>query len=78
MDTVGNSQLDIPDSEACSHAESYDYNKVDNFLRNVARYLMSYGEVISDGDTWTGRAESAGRPLTSRRSVRAPASCSAG
>lgn len=54
MDTVGNSQLDFPDTEACFHAESYDFNAVDNFLRNVSLYLLNNGEVIRDGDTMDG------------------------
>jgi len=54
MDTVGNSQLDIPDVEACFHSQSYDFNQVDNFLRNVALYLLNNGEVIQDEDTMDG------------------------
>lgn len=54
MDTVGNGQLDIPDSEACFHSESYDFGHVDHFLRNVSLYLLNHGEVIKDGDTMDG------------------------
>jgi hypothetical protein len=54
MDTVGNAQLDIPDAEACFHAESYDFSDVDNFLRNVSLYVLRNGEVINSGDTMDG------------------------
>jgi len=54
MDTVGNSQLDIRDAEACFHAESYSFGAVDNFLRNVSLYIVRNGEVIKDGDTMDG------------------------
>jgi len=57
MDTVGNSQLDIPDIEACFHSESFEPNEVDNFLRNVSLYLIEKGEVIKDGDTMDGPGE---------------------
>ena len=54
MDTVGNGQLDIPDAEACFHSDSYDFNQVDNFLRNISLYVLNNGEVINDGDTMDG------------------------
>lgn len=54
MDTVGNHQLDIPDVEACFHSASFDFNEVDNFLRNVSLYILNHGEVINDGDTMDG------------------------
>lgn len=54
MDTVGNAQLDIPDSEAFFHSKSYDFNEVDNFVRNVSLYVLNEGEVIKDGDTMDG------------------------
>lgn len=54
MDTVGNAQLDIPDSEACFHTESYDCGEIDNFLRNVSLYQLNHGEVLNDGDTMDG------------------------
>jgi hypothetical protein len=54
VDTVGNGQLDIPDAEACFHSQSYDFNQVDNFLRNVSLYLLKNGEIIKDGNTMDG------------------------
>jgi hypothetical protein len=57
MDTVGNGQLDIPDIEACFHSDSYDFNEVDNFLRNVSLYILRNGEVIKDGDTMDGPSD---------------------
>ena len=54
MDTVGSGQLDIPDSEAVFHAESFDFGEVDNFLRNVSLYILNNGEIIRDGDTMDG------------------------
>jgi hypothetical protein len=59
MDTVGNSQLGLPDIEACFDAESYEYNSVDQLLRTVSMYLVGNeefeeGEEIEDeaGITW--------------------------
>ncbi len=54
MDTVGNSQLDIRDSEACFHSDSYDFGAVENFLRNVSLYILRNGEVVGEGDTMDG------------------------
>lgn len=54
MDSVGNSQLDIPDMEACFLGTAYDFSDVDNFLRNIALYVLNNGEVIADGDTMDG------------------------
>ncbi len=54
MDTVGNGQLDVPDVEACFHSEHYDFQEVDNFLRNVSLYLLNHGEIVNDGDTMDG------------------------
>jgi hypothetical protein len=54
MDTVGNSQLDIPDVECCFHSALYDFNEVDNFARNASFYLLQRGEVIKSGDTMDG------------------------
>jgi hypothetical protein len=53
MDTVGNSQLDLLDIEAC-FSRDYDCSEVDRFLRNVSWYLLQKGEVIKDGDTMDG------------------------
>ena len=78
MDTVGNGQLDIPDTEACFHSESFDFNEVANFLRNVSLYVLRHGEVFSDGDTmdgpggvhWEGRLFEAGISDPPRRVLR--------
>jgi hypothetical protein len=59
MDTVGNSQLGLPDVEACFNADSYEFNNVDQLLRMVSMYLVGdesfdEGEEIEDegGVTW--------------------------
>jgi hypothetical protein len=54
MDTVGNGQLNVRDTEVCFHAESYDMGEIDNFLRNISLYTITNGEVINDGDTMDG------------------------
>lgn len=57
MDTVGNSQLDLPDCEACFASEAYELEQVDNFLRNSFLYMIDEGDVIEDGDTSEGPGE---------------------
>lgn len=59
MDTVGNSQLGLPDIEACFDAESYEFNSIDQLLRTLSMYLVENeefeeGEEIEDeaGVTW--------------------------
>jgi hypothetical protein len=54
MDTVGMEQLDRPDSEACFPKGAYNPREVDQFLRTVALYLMTEGEVIKQADTMDG------------------------
>lgn len=54
MDTVGNSQLDLLDVEACFHAESYDFTEVEQFLRLVTCYLEEQEEPIESGDSMEG------------------------
>ncbi len=54
MDSVGNSQLELPDCEACFHTESYKLEDVDNFLRNCFLYLIDEGDTIADGDVSEG------------------------
>ncbi len=54
MDTVGNGQLDLCDSEACFRSDRYNASDVDHFLRNVSLYLLNNGPVIKDGDTMDG------------------------
>ncbi|TWU18151.1 DUF4261 domain-containing protein [Allorhodopirellula heiligendammensis] len=54
MDTVGNSQLDLLDIEACFHAESYDFTEVESFLRLVTCFLEEAEEPIEDGDSVEG------------------------
>jgi hypothetical protein len=56
MDTVGMSQLDAPDHEACFPLDAYNPSEVDNFLRNVSVYVVEHGPVIRDGDTVDGPA----------------------
>jgi hypothetical protein len=57
MDTVGMSQLDAPDHEACFPLDAYNPSEVDNFLRNVSVYVVEHGPVIRDGDTVDGPAD---------------------
>jgi hypothetical protein len=59
MDTVGNSQLGLPDVEACFDSECYEFNSVDHLLRTLSMYLVENdefgdGEEIEDeaGVTW--------------------------
>jgi hypothetical protein len=59
MDTVGNSQLGLPDIEACFDAQAYEFNSVDQLLRTLSMYLVENeefeeGEEIEDegGITW--------------------------
>jgi hypothetical protein len=59
MDTVGNSQIDAMDVEACFFADAYDLNDVDQLLRLVTMYLLEDpdfedNESIEDenGVTW--------------------------
>ncbi len=54
MDTVGMTQLDLPDHEACFLKSAYEAAKVASFLRDVALYLLNNGEVIKDGDNING------------------------
>jgi hypothetical protein len=59
MDTVGNSQLGLPDIEACFDAQAYEFNSVDQLLRTLSMYLVEKeefeeGEEVEDeaGITW--------------------------
>lgn len=54
MDTVGNSQLDLLDVEACFHAESYEFSEIESFLRLVTCFLEEAEEPIEDGDSVEG------------------------
>lgn len=49
MDTVGNSQLGLPDVEACFNAEAYDFNHIDQLLRMVSMYLVG-DEEFEEGE----------------------------
>jgi Domain of unknown function (DUF4261) len=54
MDTVGMSQLDTPDHEACYQADAYEPAEIGNFLRNASSYVVEHGPVIRSGDTMDG------------------------
>jgi hypothetical protein len=54
MDTVGMSQVDVLDHEACCDGDAYDLSGVASFLRNAADYVHEHGEVVRDGDTMDG------------------------
>jgi Domain of unknown function (DUF4261) len=56
MDTVGMSQLDTPDHEACYQSDVYATAEVENFLRNASAYLVQRGPIIGDGHTMDGPA----------------------
>ncbi len=53
MDTIGMGQLFLPDLETVSYAD-YDPNDVSRFLLNLSLYLLTNGDVFSDGDTTEG------------------------
>jgi hypothetical protein len=56
MDTVGMSQLDALDHEACFQSDSYAPAEVGNFLRNASAYLVERGPIMRNGDTMDGPA----------------------
>lgn len=57
MDTVGNSQLNLLDVEACFHTGAYDFAEIEHFLRLVTCYLEESEEPIETGDTMEGPGE---------------------
>ena len=57
MDTVGMSQLDAPDHEACFEAGAYAPDEVSGFLHSIALYRFENGPTINDGDTVDGPGE---------------------
>lgn len=54
MDTVGMSQLDVDDHEACVPPDGIDLGEVSNFLRNTTAYVFDSGPVIDEGNTIDG------------------------
>jgi len=54
MDTVGMSQLDLPDLQAQYSTNRIGYRQVDAFLRNLCLYLIDKGDVLRDGDRLPG------------------------
>lgn len=54
MDTVGMSQLDLPDLEACFPLSLVEAGAVAAFLRDVSLYIFRKGQVIAEGDTVNG------------------------
>lgn len=54
MDTVGMSQLEAPDIEACFEVDRYNPGSVDQMLRAISLYLLHRGRVIKEGDTLPG------------------------
>ena len=54
MDTVGNSQFDVPDVEAVFQTGKYEPIDVQGFLRSAALYMLQSDEDIEDGDTADG------------------------
>jgi hypothetical protein len=57
MDTVGSSQLDLPDVEAIFPPAEYDPGAVDYYLRNVTVYLQDSGKQIGDDEPIDGPGE---------------------
>jgi hypothetical protein len=58
MDTVGNSQLEIPDVEAIFPQPRYDPGDIDYYLRNVTHYLLDAEREINTGEAIDGPGES--------------------
>jgi hypothetical protein len=58
MDSVGNSQLDVPDVEAIFPKAKYDPAEIDYYLRNVTHYLLDLDREIQTGETIDGPGES--------------------
>lgn len=54
MDTVGMSQLDAPDHEACFQLDAYEPGEVDNFLRNLSAYVVENDQTIESGENFEG------------------------
>jgi hypothetical protein len=54
MDTVGLSQLDLPDIEACFSTEDYQPGEVAHFLRNLSLYRFESGDVFEPDNTADG------------------------
>lgn len=54
MDTIGMSQLNVPDHEAFYQSTAYDSGEVDAFLRIVSSYLVTKGPIIKHADTADG------------------------
>lgn len=54
MDTVGNSQFDVPDLEAVFVADRYEAVDVEMFLRSASLYMLTSDEDVEDGDTADG------------------------
>ena len=57
MDTVGNSQFDLPDLEAAFQSEQYDPSEVEGFLRSATLYMLRDHDVVQDGDSADGPGE---------------------
>src|SRR5262245_53444375 len=58
MDSVGNSQLDLPDVESIFPLDKYDPGTIDYYLRNVTHYLLDSGGQIKTGVAIDGPCES--------------------
>jgi hypothetical protein len=58
MDTVGNSQLDVPDFEVLFHTERYEPGRIDRYLRSVTMYLVGNAGIrLEDGESIDGPNE---------------------
>jgi hypothetical protein len=54
IDTVGMSQLDVPDHEAFFQLDAYDKDQIGTFLRSASTYVVERGPIIRNGDTMDG------------------------
>ena len=54
MDTVGNSQFDLPDLEAVFDSDVHEPGEVEQFLRSAVLYMLNSDEDIDEGDTADG------------------------
>lgn len=72
MDTVGMQQLDTLEHEACFRRDRCQPNDVALFLRNLSLYVLGKGDVIADGHTADGPANTRWRAQHCENSVSSP------
>jgi hypothetical protein len=72
MDTVGMSQLDLPDLEARFGETVFGSSEVHGFLRNLSMYLLENRPLVSAGDTVDGPRSSLWRASEISDALAAP------